>query len=376
MLNRLDFVPAYGGRFKKEKHWYNQRYWLEDICNDVLVSAYYTMQVPEMKLVSYLELKKENRLFVDSGGFTELTKGMGNYFDQPDTVMKNLDKIKKEYEKKQISILKYQEQQNADVAFTLDIPLLPKLDIKLKKKLIEITKNNAKIAFDNRKNKNVKLYPVVQSWSFETAKDLASYYQNLEIDGMGVGGLVPYSSNLKKRLEILIGVRSETTLPIHALGTTGIPHLYALAAININSVDSKTYADYSRFRHFINPQTNKRCCVGLNVKTEKKYRFEKLPCNCQICQWIKDNKKELGIKFESDYYAKSDSAASSKLALHNLMVIIDEVNEINEAIKINNFDQLVERKRSVNRSIDRAIRTLEKLLIEKPKFKKIIDINL
>ena len=289
-----------------------------------------------------------------------MTKGLGALDQIPDENDKDgWDDLRQTVKSEQREIIEFQESQQADVAFTFDIPLKPDTPDYAKKEFVQLTKQNARIALQESQRKATDLYPVVQSWDFESARKCTLFYENYGFDGVGVGGLVPYSRNLKKRIEILLGVKSATERPVHALGATAIHHLYAMAAIGVDSLDSQTYADYAHYRHYILPQTGQRKCVGENVTTEKKHRFRYMPCSCPYCQKADEAKRRGDVEYASQYFGQSGSEAAAKLAKHNLITMLNEIQLINSALEGEWFNKLVKKRREENRSIDRVIKYIE-----------------
>lgn len=372
----MNLIPSYGGRFQGEPQWEAQQYWREDIHDTVLVSAYYARQIDDLDLRSYLNLREGDTLWIDSGGYTEMTKGIGaleNVPDKDDT--EAWEELRDRIRSEQLEILKFQESQEADVGFTFDLPVKPDTPDYARERFLELTKENAITALEEQDRSEMNLYPVVQSWDFGSAREMTEFYDEHDFDGIGVGGLVPYSQNLKKRVEILLGVRSATDKPIHALGATGVPHLYAMAALGVDTVDSQTWADYARFRHYILPQTGQRKCIGKNVESEKQHFFKRLPCSCPFCRKSTKEMRENGYEYASDYLGEGGSENGAQLAMHNLSVMLNELGLINGAIEGEWFNKLLDKKRDENRSINRVVGYIEDKLEEYPELVDRVQID-
>lgn len=373
----MEMVPSYGGEFKSEPQWRRQRYWLEDIHNQVLVSAYYARSSEEINLINRLELSDAEDLWIDSGGYTMMTKGIGALDQIPGrNEKKSWRDLEETIKSEQREIIRFQENQNADVAFTFDIPIKPDTPEYAKDEFIRLTKQNARLALRESKDTATKIYPVVQSWDFDSARKGTLFYENYGFDGVGVGGLVPYAKNIEKRIEILLGVRSVTDRPIHALGATAIHHLYAMAALGVDSLDSQTYANYANYRHFILPQTGQRKCIGENVKTETQYRFKHMPCACPYCCEANRLQREGELRFASQYYGQSGSEAAAKLAKHNLITMLNEINLINSAMEGGWFDKLLRKRREENSSINRVINYIEEKASEHPEIENQVNFSI
>ncbi len=138
-------------------------------------------------------------------------------------------------------VLEFQEQ-NADLAFTLDFPVPPSMDPEEGKSRVELTIANAKWALQNRRRKDMLLYACVQGWDVDSFRACAKAYARLPFDGIAIGGMVPRVSDFKSVLEIVDAVRAEVpNKPLHVFGL-GKPGLVdALFKYGVQSVDSSSY---------------------------------------------------------------------------------------------------------------------------------------
>jgi helicase len=207
------------------------RPYLPRLSQAMMVSFHYAQQIHE---------KPRLPLFVDSGGFASLFEATRI------VIQKGLGVLRTEINgKKEIlhpaEVLELQEKI-ADVAFTLDFPIPPRMDEKEARKRQKSTIANAHWAVMNRRRKDLLLYAVVQGWDAESAKLCAKEYKNSGFDGIAVGGLVPRIKNLSLITEIIEAVRNEIgDLPLHVFGLGKPEIVEKLYAYGVDSIDSSSY---------------------------------------------------------------------------------------------------------------------------------------
>ncbi len=190
---------------------------------------------------------------------------------------------------------------------------------------------------------------------------IAKKLSNYNFDGFAIGSLIPIRGNYSKIVEIVCGVKSQVKdKPIHCYGFSGIDGIYMAGLLGIDSFDSTTYITYARYRHYIIPQTGKRICLGVKVKTEKRYYLEELPCSCPICR-----------KYSYDDFIKGTSRAVGLLSLHNLYVLVSYVQLINNAIKNGFFGELLEQRILVSPRLKNAWLTFQRIHKEINSVRKI-----
>lgn len=218
---------------------FGDRYPLDDLIRPylprlapaIMVSLHYARQMKERPTLPML---------IDSGGFASLfqnaevkeVKGLGVLETTTDD---NVDVLHPK------DVLEFQEQQ-ADVAFTLDFPVPPSMDAEEGKRRARLTMANAKWALENRRRKDMLLYACVQGWDVESYRACAVAYAELPFDGVAIGGLVPRVSDYKNVLAIVDAVRTAIPdKPLHVFGL-GKPGLVEpLFRRGVQSVDSSSY---------------------------------------------------------------------------------------------------------------------------------------
>jgi helicase len=176
-------VTTFGDKYPLDK--LVQPY-LPRLSQALMVSYHYAKQISEP-----LRLP----LMIDSGGFASL-------FDNSRVVKSgNLGvlKIKREDQIETIrpmDVLELQERI-ADVAFTLDFPIPPGMNLREAEKHQKLTIENAHWALANRRRKDLPLFACVQAWDVVSARECAQAFADRAFDGIAIGGLVPRAHDLK-----------------------------------------------------------------------------------------------------------------------------------------------------------------------------------
>lgn len=207
------------------------RPYLPRIAQAAMVSFHYAKQMKE---------RPNMPLFIDSGGFASLFENatvlkvgdLGVLQTRTDEGVETLHPR---------DVLDFQEQ-HADVAFTLDFPIPPSMDIREARRRLSLTIANARWAFENRRRKDMLLYACVQGWDEASYVRCAKEYAALPVDGIAIGGLVPRVSDLAGVLRIVKGVREAVPdKPIHVFGLGKPGIVEALYSHGVQSVDSSSY---------------------------------------------------------------------------------------------------------------------------------------
>lgn len=213
------------------------RPYLPRLAPAVMVSYYYAQQMKP-------EQTPRVPLMVDSGGFVSL-------FENVNIRSKGklgIIELKRESEIEIIhpkDVLELQSQI-ADVAFTLDFPIPPGMDLAQAQERQKLTIANAHWALDNKRRRDLPLYACVQAWNIESATECAKAYTNCGFDGIAIGGLVPRVHDMNLVLSIVETVRNEIgDLPLHIFGLGSPSTISRLYAIGVDSVDSSSYIKYA-----------------------------------------------------------------------------------------------------------------------------------
>jgi helicase len=207
------------------------RPYLPRLAQAAMVSFHYARQMKERPSIP---------LLIDSGGFASLFQnakvkasgGLGILETSNDEMTETLHPM---------DVLEFQEN-HADVAFTLDFPIPPSMEVKEARRRNKLTVANARWALENRRRKDMLLFACVQGWDLESYRACAIKYSGLGFDGIAVGGLVPRVNNLEGVLKIVDAVRAavaEKPLHVFGLGKPGI--VEKLFQRGVQSVDSSSY---------------------------------------------------------------------------------------------------------------------------------------
>jgi queuine/archaeosine tRNA-ribosyltransferase len=205
--------------------------YLPRLASAVMVSYYYARQ-----------MKRRLRLpmMIDSGGFASLFEGAslrkaGERFVLEHPVGETTEVLEPG------EVLEFQEQY-ADVAFTLDFPIPPKMAKREATKRLDATIANAIWAIRNTRRRDLPLYASVQGWDVDSYRACARAYKGEPFAGLAIGGLVPRAADHGLLLDIVDAVRFEAPdLPIHAFGMGHPGVVKALFERGIQSVDSSSY---------------------------------------------------------------------------------------------------------------------------------------
>jgi tRNA-guanine family transglycosylase len=207
------------------------RPYLPRLAAAVMVSYYYARQMEE---------RPDLPLLIDSGGFASLFQGAKVHEVRGLGVLE-LSSGEKTETLHPREVLELQER-HADIAFTLDFPIPPSMDLHEARRRNKLTVANARWALENRRRKDMPLYACVQGWDVESYRSCATAYAQLDFDGIAIGGLVPRARDLDIVLPILDAVRAATpNKPLHVFGL-GTPNIVqALFKRGVQSTDSSAY---------------------------------------------------------------------------------------------------------------------------------------
>ena len=218
---------------------FGKRYPLDDLVRP------YLPRLASAVMVSYYYAKQQDApvrlpMLIDSGGFASLfenarvleVNGLGVIEIETEADIETIAPCE---------VLEFQEQ-NAEIAFTLDFPIPPSLDLDLAQERQRLTVKNAFWAVENRRRMDMPLYACVQGWDAESFLACAGAYVGRGFDGIAIGGLVPRARDTELVGSVVRGIRRVVgDMPIHVFGL-GKPELAELVfAAGADSVDSSAY---------------------------------------------------------------------------------------------------------------------------------------
>ncbi|MGZ0710095.1 tRNA-guanine transglycosylase [Coraliomargarita sp. W4R53] len=205
--------------------------YLPRLSQAVMVSHHYAKQMEERPRLP---------MMIDSGGFATLfegsrilvKKGLGvlevNLGDTPELLTPQ-------------DVLEFQEE-HADIAFTLDFPIPPGLNIREAKRRQKLTIANALWALDNRRRDEMCLFACITGWDVDSIAQCARAYADKGFDGVALGGMVPRAKDREFVLSCVKAVRAEIPdLPLHVFGLGHPDFLQALLDAGVDSVDSSSF---------------------------------------------------------------------------------------------------------------------------------------
>ncbi len=249
------------------------RPYLPRLSQAVMVSYYYAKQMKD-------EEKPRLPMLVDSGGFVSLFQ---NATVETDGKL-GIIKIERDDGIEIIhpnDVLELQETI-ADIAFTLDFPIPPGLELGEAHQRLDLTISNAYWALQNRRRKDMPLYACVQAWDAQSALDCMHAYKGADFDGFAIGGLVPRARDKVIIEKIVNVVRQEARgLPVHVFGLGKPETTQWLFQLGVDSVDSSAYVKMAAdgrlwsdaSYHFTDPSPTDRlhlALINLATATEKK----------------------------------------------------------------------------------------------------------
>lgn len=272
-----------------------------------LISAYYASRFARHNLREKLVLNKQVTLFMDSGGYQIFSRNLS--FSPEDT----------------ISVLRYQEENEANLAATIDFPYQRKKTSILEGwRRIEISVKYALLALKYRRMDNLKLYAVLHGWDLLTVKKVTSILAKHEFDGFCLGAPLmkdkvnSKSTYLLNLVQMVYGVKEVIgEKPLHIFGVGNSPAIHLLAKLGVDSFDTLRYLHSAKYREYMLPQGS-YVMVGRSAKSGRKIKH--LPCSCPIC-----------LNVDAAMLSMNGSKPGALLAMHNLLTLLNLVKLINTA---------------------------------------------
>jgi tRNA-guanine family transglycosylase len=221
-------VTTFGGKYPLDA--LIQPY-LPRLCQAVMVSYYYAQQMKQRPRLP---------LMVDSGGFAMLFEG-SELVDRDGLGVLQVRRGEETEVLHPSDILDFQEKC-ADIAFTLDFPIPPGLELSESERRQRYTIRNAIWALQNRRRREMNLYACIQSWNAQSAAFCAKELAKHPFDGFAIGGLVPRARDWELVSSIVEAVRQEIgDRPLHVFGLGKPSTTIKLFDMGVDSVDSSSY---------------------------------------------------------------------------------------------------------------------------------------
>jgi len=197
----------------------------------------------------------EGVIFADSGGF-DLTDT-----DEPPAPDK---------------ILAMQEDMDADILATLDLPLLPDMPDNKKEERKQQNIEFALQADTNKESSNL-LYASVHGHDPRTIRNSINYLEkNGDFDGFALGGLVPLRTNYSKVIDLVLAARTATEKPLHVFGLGGLLYQPLLMYLGVDTFDSTAFIRCGSHRRYFVPGFGDH-----NISYFEDLQYP--PCPCPVC---------------------------------------------------------------------------------------------
>lgn len=297
----------------------------------------YWLDIPDMKtMLLNAHLLTKSHIYD-----TIVSKGLHNHYSK-DVVFfldsGGLQQRLKEITIDPIEILRIQENLGADIAATLDIPVMPKDDILSHSHSTNIQScvKNALLMLEKREHEDMKIYASIQGNNIRVLIDMIGYLKKRgNFDGYAIGGLLPKRSDFHHLIDTIMAVRKTIgDKPLHVFGLGGPSYIPLLSYIGVDSFDSSSYLKAGSNRiYFISGQGSAELSdVGNQMW---------LPCVCPVC---------------SNTTAEEVRKERKLIALHNLWVITYELRRLKVAIQENEMDKYLEWRFQSNPIIQSAFR--------------------
>jgi tRNA-guanine family transglycosylase len=237
-----------------------------------------------------------------------------------------------------IEILRIQESIGADIAATLDIPVLPQHNTLTQKhaEILRTCVKNALITLQNREREDMLIYACVQGGDIRAMLNMVDHLQKRgQFDGFAIGGLVPKRSDFQQIVDTIWAVRKRIgDAPLHVFGLGGPSYIPLLVYLGVDTFDSSSYLRAGSKRVYFVPGQG-------SVDFQDIDKCTWLPCVCPVC---------------SAYPCNEVREDRRLIALHNLWMITYEIRKLKIAIRENSLEPYLEQRLKPNPLIYGAYR--------------------
>ncbi|MFA4849533.1 MAG: tRNA-guanine transglycosylase [Methanoregula sp.] len=239
----------------------------------------YWHEIPEMKTMlvnSYLLSKSDKFKRISSKGLHEHFQFNGIFFADSGGLQSRLNNIVMD----PLEILKIQEDIGADIAATLDSPILMSDNISqsMHAEYIQRSVKNAIIASQNKQREDMLLYAVIQGNDIKVMINMIEYLKRKgNFNGFAIGGLIFKRSSYRNLIDLVIALRKRAgEKPLHVFGLGGPAMIPLLTYIGVDSFDSSSFLTAGSHRVYFAPEQGA-------TPFEDLPKTELLPCVCPIC---------------------------------------------------------------------------------------------
>lgn len=179
-----------------------------------------------------------------------------------------------------LEILRVQEMIGADIASTLDSPVLAEDNIADQSHTnnIQTTIKNALLASENRKREDMLLYAVIHGNDIKVMTNMMDYLKRKgNFDGFAIGGLIFKRYNYRRLIDLICALRKRAgTKPVHVFGLGGPAIIPLLTYLGVDSFDSSSFLSAGSHRVYFTPEQS-------SLSFQEFPRIAMLPCVCPVC---------------------------------------------------------------------------------------------
>jgi len=179
-----------------------------------------------------------------------------------------------------VEILKIQEGIGADIAATLDTPILlnDNISASAHADYVKNTVQNAVTALKHREREDMLLYAVIHGNDIKVMTNMIDYLKRKgNFDGYAIGGLIFKRSNYRHLIDLILALRKRAgEKPLHVFGLGGPLMIPLLTYLGVDSFDSSSFLSAGSHRVYFAPERGSRAFQEMP-------QTEMLPCVCPVC---------------------------------------------------------------------------------------------
>ena len=279
----------------------------------------YWNEIPEQKsmlLNAYAIKKSEKFKRILSDGLENYLRFKGIFFVDSGGLQSRLYNIQID----PLEILRIQEKLGADIAATLDSPVLANDNISAinHAEQIKATVRNAVTALNHREREDMRLYAVIHGNDIKVMINTIDYLKKRgDFDGYAVGGLIFKRSDFRSLIDLTIALRKRAgEKPLHVFGLGGQLMIPLLTYLGVDSFDSSSFLSAGSNRVYFAPE------YGATEFRELK-PLHMLPCVCPVCS--KNTFEEI-------------RSQRRLIGMHNLWMIAYELRKLKMHIQENDLE--------------------------------------
>jgi len=283
----------------------------------------YWSEIPELKtmLVNAHGIKESEKFKrILRNGLQEHFHFQGTFFADSGGLQSRL----KNLNLNPVEILKIQEGIGADIAATLDSPVLlnDNISADAHADYVKRTIRNALIALKNREREDMLLYAVIHGNDIKVMTNMIDYLKRKgNFDGYAIGGLIFKRANYRHLIDLILALRKRAgDKPLHVFGLGGPLMIPLLTYLGVDSFDSSSFLSAGSHRVYFAPEQGSR-------EFHEMSPTEMLPCVCPVCS--KNN---------------FDQVRSQRrlIGMHNLWMIAYEIRKLKFHIQDEDLDSYLD----------------------------------